>query len=216
LLRNENGGSTNKLSLTEMLTPAQVISGEEPQAVTFEASISFEQLAKLGQLHLFVDPANESDSDVGCYAIQSECKRATNGNCLVTWNTIFECPGIHAVQMGLELNAPDESTSGIFGPLLPVTVSNLCQFSAACAAYDLETGALFHAKLPEQNGSYVIEMSDTNGTHLKTISGSTTNGLIKAHWDLVDERAVRFTNGVFNCIFNLTLPDSGRSQKLRL
>jgi len=201
-LRNRNGPDTNKLSLAEMLT--------------FEASIPFDSLANLGQLELFVDPVNESDSDVGCYALQSECKRAENGNCLITWNTIFECPGIHAIQLGLELNEHDESTPEICGPLLKITVTNLCQFSTACATYDVETGALFHAKLFEQNGTYSIDMRDTNGLHLKTMSGSTTNGMINDRWNLVDERGVKFTNGVFNCNFDLTLPESGRKQRLRL
>jgi len=217
-LCNRNISGSNKLSLAEMLTLRQVITGDEPEVVTFEAPIAFDSLTNLGELQLFVDPVDDPDypGDEGCYAVVSACKRATNGSCLIAWSTSYECPGMHALQLGLELNEPDESTGEIFGPLLAVTVSNLCQFSAASANYDLETGATFHAKLPEQSASYVIDMSDTNGVHLKTISGSTTNGVIKEHWDLVDERGARFTNGVFNCLFDLTLPESGRRQKLRL
>ena len=101
------------------------------------------------------------------------------------------------------------------GPAISVVSSNLCQFSLASAHFDPAMGASFQARLPEQNASYVIELNTTNGTLLKTITGSTTNGVIKVHWDLMDDHGVRFTNDFFNSVFHITLPDSGRSQTLK-
>lgn len=216
LLRNREAARTNKLSLAELLTLHPITTGDEPETVSFEVPLAFDALAKVGSLQLLVDPMNESDSEGGVGAIQFECKRAGNGNCLIAWSTLYECPGLHALQVWLELNEPDESGSEICGPLLRATVTNLCQFTPACAGYDPEVGAIFHAKLEDQNGRYVIDMTDTNGVHLKTISGTTTNGVVKERWNLFDERAIKFTNGAFNCIFDLTLPDSGRRQRLRL
>ena len=71
------------------------------------------------------------------------------------------------------------------------------------------------AKLPEANGKYVIDLVATNGTLLKTITGSTSEGVIKEHWDLIDDHHRRFTNDCFNSVFHITLPDSGRSQTMK-
>ena len=103
----------------------------------------------------------------------------------------------------------------ISGPLLPFVITNLCQFSLTSAHFDQDTGATFHAKLPEANGNFTIELNTTNGTRLKTITGSTTNGVIKVHWDLIDEHGQRFTNDFFNSVFHIELPDSGRTQTLK-
>lgn len=215
MLRNRTATGTNKLSLAEMLTLHPVLTGDEPETVTFEAPLAFDSVNKVGRLSLIVDPVSAPDSYDDESAVQFECKRATNGNCRITWSTFYECPGVHALRLDLELNEPDESSARIFGPLGRATVTNLCQFTPACVSFDPENGAIFHARLEEQNGRYVIDMTDTNGVHLKTITGNTTNGIIKEHWDLMDERGQKFTNDFFNCLFDLTLPESGRRQKLR-
>jgi len=93
--------------------------------------------------------------------------------------------------------------------------SNLCQFSLASAYFDPETGATLQARLPEANGNYTIDFNTTNGVRLKTFTGSTTNGIIQAHWDLVDDQGHRFTNNFFSSIFHIMLPASGLSQTLR-
>ncbi len=54
-----------------------------------------------------------------------------------------------------------------------------------------------------------------DGQPLKTISGSTTNGLLAERWDLIDEQGRRFTNNFFDSVFHITLPDSGRSQTMK-
>ena len=215
VLHNEKVSGTNKFTLGEMLTLKQIITGAEPETVTFEAPIAYDVLTNLGSLLLYIDPSTNADYDEGCFAIQLECNRAPNDDCLLAWNTIYESPGKHALQMRLTLNEPPPNNPDISGPMLPFVVSNLCQFSLASAHFDPETGATLHAKLPEQNGSYTIELNTTNGVRLKTITGGTSNGVIKVHWDLMDDHGVRFTNDFFNSVFHITLPDSSRSQTMR-
>jgi len=216
VLRNDKSAGTNKLTLAQMLTLRQVMTGGEPETVTFEVPVSYDFLDKRGALSLYVDPAPDSDSDEGCTAGQCECKRATNGNCLLVWSTIFETPGKHAVRAGLDLeDVATRSDEEIVGPLMPFVISNLCQFSLSSAHFQHEFGVTLRGKLPEDNGSYSVELKSPDGQLLKTLSGSASNGFVNIHWDLRDEHGRLCTNDAFDTVFQITLPDSGRSQTLR-
>ena len=103
----------------------------------------------------------------------------------------------------------------ISGPIIPFVVSNLCQFSLSSATFDHKTGVTLAARLAEPNGSYTIEINSLTGEHVKRIGGTTTNGIIKVHWDLIDDRGKACTNDSFDTVFHITLPDSGRSQTLK-
>jgi len=214
VLRNVESTSTNRLSLAELLTLHQIITGAEPETVTFEIPIAYDVLTNVGSLDLYVDPVTDTDSDVGAYALQCDFSRATNDDCLLAWSTIYECPGKHALTLGLTLNdlPPDRQDFG--EPMLPFEVTNLCQFSLSSAHFDAEMGATWRARLPEKNGSYIVECNSTNGAHLKTLTGSTANGLITVHWNLVDDHDRHLTDQFFNSVFHITLPDSGRTQTL--
>ena len=214
ILRNQNSVGTNLLTLGQMLTLHQIITGDEPETITFEAPVAYDVVTNIGNLSLFID-TNNDDFDGGCYVQQMDCNRAVNGNCLLLWSTLYESPGKHALQMGLLVNDMPPNGPDLSGPLLPFVITNLCQLSLTSAHFDPDTGATLHAKLPEANGSYTIELTAATGTRLKRITGSTTNGVIKAHWNLIDEQGRRFTNDFFNSVFHLTLPDSGRTQILR-
>jgi hypothetical protein len=131
------------------------------------------------------------------------------------WRTIYESPGNHALQMGLELNEPAKDGEVIVGPVAPFVVSNLCQFSLSSAYFNRELGATLRAKLPEPNGTYTVELSSPAGDRVKTISGSTSNGVIKVYWDLTDDQGRKCTNNEFGSVFHITLPDSRRSQTLQ-
>jgi hypothetical protein len=216
MLRNENPSGTNKLTLDDLLTLRQVVRGSEPETVTFEAPISYTVLTNVGELGLYIDPCPDEDSDEGCNVRWLECLRATNGNCLLVWNTIYESPGKHALQMGLALNEPAKRGEELFvGPVSPFVVSNLCQFSVSSAHFNREIGATLHAKLPEPNGAYTIELKSPAGALVKTFAGSTSNGVIKVFWDLTDDHGNKCTNDSYESVFHITLPDSGRSQTMK-
>ena len=214
MLRNQNSSGTNQPTLGEMLTLKQIVTGVEPETVTFEVPVSYDAVTNMGELCLIMD-TNNDDSDEGCLVQQMEFNRADNGNCLLVWSTIYDSPGKHALQAYLLPKDQLSNNPDICGPTLPFVVSNLCQFSVTSAHFDPAMGATFRAKLPEANGNYTAEMLATNGKLLKTIIGSTTNGAIKMHWNLLDEHGQRFTDNFFNSVFHITLPDSGRTQTLR-
>ena len=215
VLRNEKNAGINPLTLDELLTLKPVATGEEPEKVTFEAPINYDALTNLGSLNLYIDLRADEDSDEDCDVGQLECRRAANGNCWLIWSTIYESHGKHALQMGLELSNPAKADKIIVGPVAPFTVSNLCQFSLSSAYFNPELGATLRAKLPESNGTYSVEITSPTGEHLKTITGTTSNGVIKVHWDLTDDRGRKCTNDAYGTFIRVTLPDSARSQALK-
>ena len=99
--------------------------------------------------------------------------------------------------------------------MIPFVITNLCQFSLTSAQFQREYGVTLRARLPETNGAYTIEISSVAGELLQTLTNNTSNGLITAHWDLRDEKGQLRTNNEFGTVFQITLPDTGRSQKLR-
>ena len=206
---------TNRLSLCQLLTLNQIVTGAEPETFTFELPIAYAAMTNLGSLNLFVD-ANNDDFDGGALAQQAECvPNETNGNCRLVWSTLYESPGLHAVQAGLTVEALPPDKQDFSGPFRAVQITNFCQFSAASATYDVERGALFQARLPEKNGTYEIECVTTNGVHLKTLAGSTTNGEFKIIWDLVPDDGKKLNGETFNSTVKISLPDSGRTQTMR-
>src|SRR5262249_40212279 len=146
---------------------------------------------------------------------QVECKRATNGNCLLVWSTVYEAAGKHALQAGLDLHETANPDQEIVGPLTSFVVTNLCQFSLASSRFLPEQGVTLRARLTETNGTYPLGIKSTAGNLLKTFAGSTSNGVIKVHWDLKDDHGKVCTNIEFDTVFHITLPDSGRTQMLR-
>jgi hypothetical protein len=212
-LNNPSAAGTNKLSLTDMFTLKQVITGGEPESITFELPIAYDAATNAGDLILMEDPNYETGDEEGSGAQQVEYSRAANGDFLAVWHTIYESPGEHVLQATLWHS--NEDKPDVAGPLLPFVITNLCQFSLGSATYDVELGARFHARVPEPKASYTVECVTTNGAHLKTLTGNTTNGEFNVRWNLVDDQGHRLGGETFNSIVHISLLDSGRSQTLR-
>ena len=214
-LRNTNS-TTPAVTLAELMTPRQVFTGREPEDLTFQFPVSYDAIGEHG-FFLLLDAETNTDA---MFAPDSGAKvqeriRAANGDCLLVWHTIFDPPGQHALQVELTWHDAKGAETWCRGPAIAITTSNLCQFSLDSSTYDVDLGATFHARLPEKNGSYVIECVTTNGTHLATLTGSTTNGEFKIVWNLGDDHGHRLIGETFNSIVHITLPDSGRTQTLR-
>jgi len=213
LLLNPETAGTNKLSFEEMLTVRQVITGLEPESVTFEVPMAYDSTTNLGGFHLFVDPVSEDDCIGDWNAGWLECERATNGNCRLIWNTIYETPGQHAVQLGFL--SEDDREIDLSGPLAAFEITNPCEFSLNSATFEPAFGATIRGQLVESNAQIVAEMLSPTGTTLRTIRTTTSNGIFKIHWDLQDESSQHCTNNSFGSVFRFTFPDSGRSQTMR-
>jgi len=214
LVGNEKPSGTNRLSLVELMTPKQIITGNEPEELTFQLPVSYDAITNTGNLALLVDAdVREPMGDSGG-RIQ-DCNRAGNGDCQLVWHTIFDPPGKHAVQIQLALSTPRGGDYLLKGPPISLVTTNFCQFSLNSATYDVERGAIFRARLPEKNGTFTIECLTTNGTHLATLAGSTTNGEFNVTWNLAADDGHRLTGETFNSVVHITLPDSSRTQTLK-
>ncbi|MFZ0827978.1 MAG: hypothetical protein WAO02_11200 [Verrucomicrobiia bacterium] len=214
-LRN-TASTSNRLSLAGLMTPRQVLTGNEPEDLTFEFPVRYDAITNHGFFLLLdadMDPGSMFAPDSG--AKNQECSRAPNGDCLLVWHTIYDPPGQHALQVELTWYNANGAETWCRGPAISVVTSNLCQFSLDSSTYDIELGATFHARLPEKKGSYSIECVTTNGAHLATLAGSTSNGEFNVVWNLVDDHGHRLNGETFNSIVRITLPDSGRSQTLK-
>ncbi len=206
-LQSQPGPATRELTLEELLSARRIIAGGEPDMATFEVPIRYDVVKKIGELRLLVDESHDS---------LQECSRATNGNCLLTWNTTYDPPGQHALQAELDCTEKggDWRTLEVRGPVIPYYSSNVLQFFEGTGLFT-DKGATLYAKLAETHGIYTIELQSPTGEHIKTILGTTSNGVINVFWDLKDDHGNKYTNNSLKAVFNVTLPDSGRSQSTR-
>ena len=100
----------------------------------------------------------------------------------------------------------------------PFYSSNVMQFFESDTMFD-DTGAYLDAQLPEPDANYTIQLYDpstTPATLIKTITGSTSSGMIQENWDLTyDDGTTLFTNDTVNAVFNVNLldPASAQAQK---
>ena len=210
VLRDPKVGGTNQPTLDQLLTARRVVTGDEPDKATFEVAIPYDLATNMGELSLLVDGDSNDHDDWNCGDLQS-CERATNGSCLLVWNTMYDPPGQHAVQALLTYSERIDHSVEVKGPVTPYLSTDLFQFSPIYDSFTSEKATLF-AKLSELNGEYRIELKSPAGAIIKALTGKTTNGVVKVDWDLTDEQGRRYANDSLDSVFSVTLPDSGRSQ----
>ena len=182
------------------LTPTQVITGQEPDIVTFEVPISYNALTNIGGLNLNIN---------GIDVTLEDYIPATDGNCLVNWNTTYDPPGQYYLQAQLTLStfAGDTAILSGVGNLTPFYSSNVLQFFESDAMYDTN-GAYLDAQLTAQNATYSIALYDpstTPATLLTTINNSTANGMIQEDWGVTNADGTPFSGAAVQAVFNVTL-----------
>jgi hypothetical protein len=226
VLRNVKTTGTNSLTLDQLLTLKRVSIDEGAFIAAFELPIRYEALTNLGALELLVDAplaedeADEKKPDIlvnppSPEATFQDCVRASNGNCLLEWNTLFEPYGAHALQAQLRYHSTNwHQIIELRGPVAPFFSSNLCQFSESDGVFT-SRGAFVHARLPESNATYTVELKSEAGEEVRTFRGTTTNGWIEVDWDARDARGILFTNDSLDAIYHITLPQSERSQTIK-
>jgi hypothetical protein len=202
------------LRLDQMLTLRQVTTGKEPDIATFELPMSYDALTNIGTLRLLCD-ADPSENSSNDEAELQDCERATNGNCRLVWNTTYDPPGQHFLQAELSTGAwhtgarrrnHDAGETTLKGPLFSFVSTNVIQFFPLGDVYS-DKGAFFRVKLAQPVGSYSLEITAPSGEHIHTITGSTTNGIVEVHWDLIYSGGKRYTNDSFNSSWTVSFPD---------
>jgi hypothetical protein len=131
------------------------------------------------------------------------------------WNTTYDRPGQHALQVLLVVpTGASYETIQIKGPVAPYFSSNLCQFFEGGSIFD-DHGANLGARSSQPHEEYKIQIKTLSGEILKTITGTATNAKIHESWDLIDEQGRKYTNSSFDAYFTIKLPGTDRSQTLK-
>jgi hypothetical protein len=216
LLRNETTAGTNQFTLDELLTLRPISNGVYDGTALFEVPVSYDAATNIGFLHLVVDGRMDVSSQRE-EGDRQTWERAANGNCLLGWIMTYDPPGKHAIQAEF-ITTRDEAKMDIAqhvkGPAIAFVSTNLCQFDSAYDHFDAH-GVTLYARLVEPRGVYSIELKTPTGEAIKTLEGATSNGVIRLHWDLIDDKGSRCTNQSIDSVFHITLPGSGRSQTLK-
>jgi hypothetical protein len=211
ILCNEVAGEPT-LSLDQMLTLRQVEAGKESDIATFELPLSFDALTNIGTVRLLCD--DDPSDNSGNEAIVQECRRATNGNCRLIWETHYDRPGQHFLQAELIVHRqhrpsdqgnPMGQDIPLRGPLLSFMSTNSVQLFLHGNTYN-DHGASFLVRLARPVGSYALELTTPSGEHIHTIEGSTTNGIVEVHWDLRYDGGKRYTNESLTSSWTVTFP----------
>jgi hypothetical protein len=213
LLGNEKLSDAKQLSLDALLTLRPAISSRGFPFMAFEVPILYDRLGNMNRVHLSILMDSPPDDSFENELTFNFCDRATNGDCLLVWNSAFEPLGLHAMQALLTIETSVDHELYVKGPVLPFLSTNLLRFDAEAGPFS-DRGATLYAQLAESNATFRIEMKTTAGKHLKTLTGSTTNGVIDLEWDLLDDQGNTITNHSFDSYFTVSFPGSGRSQTL--
>lgn len=194
----------NPTNSVNPLTLKQVITGEEPDFATFEVPVSYDAVTGSGALNV-----NMNGIDVSL----EECTRATNGNCLLSFNVAFDPAGLHYLSAGFRLaNEPDAELHPVMtasGIIQSFVSSNSAQFFENGSMFD-DTSAYLDAKVFAPNADYVIRLYNpdtTPRTLLASITNSTTDGVIQEEWNLVADNGSTYAGGSVEAEYDVT-PDN--------
>ena len=221
LLQSNRADGETARTLEELLTLRRIATTNEPEVVVFEVPVNYDAATNLGSLELLIDPVGKAGFGSGYAATAYRFSRATSGHAQLTWSTIYETPGSHALQVGLLLKdwdsvegLPDESEGLIKGPLQEFTITNLCQFSPTSAEVRPPMGKTLRVKFLEPNARYAVDFVSPEGKRLKRVEGSTSNGVAIIGWDLNTNDGTSWTNE-FQSLIDILLPETGRTQTVR-
>lgn len=173
----------------------QVLTGDEPEIVSFRVPLPYDELEEMGSLRLLVDGD-------GRMASLQDCSRGRDGACVLHWNTSFDPPGQHSLQAHLLLwkDRPKRRSKSILGPQLAFRVPNAFQFFTFFANYDSQ-GAILYARTSETNALCRLSIRNLQGERIRSLAGVASNGIIDVRWDLKDDLGRLYTNEEFECIF---------------
>ncbi|HEX7861393.1 MAG TPA: hypothetical protein VF773_13755 [Verrucomicrobiae bacterium] len=209
-------------SISDLMSLKAITTGREPETVTFELPIHYESLCRHATISLLVDPVQDPDSGPDSMASEITAAAAPNGNTLLIWSALYEAPGPHTLQIALDLNDAESFDGGyeknsetILGPTTTVTNSNLLQLAPPFDSPSTPNNVTVRAQTVEPNAHCRAQFFSRNGKLLKTIETSTADHLLTIDWNHKTESGEDWPL-TFRTTLELTLPDSKRSQTLRL
>lgn len=208
-LLRRNVFNTNASTLAKLLTLTQVSKQDDFDVVEFRVPIRYDML-KTNFWSIDLGVINKGGDFALCDLYDSE--RATNGDCLLSWNTGYDSPGKYKLRARLTCDGPKMQWNDmtIIGPPLEFNSTNDLQFFESSSVF-ISNSVPLVAKLIEPIANFKIEITTDEGKHLKTITGTTTNGWINLEWNLVEDDGKKFEGNSINTTFEVTYPDKVRS-----
>jgi hypothetical protein len=197
-----------RLTLAELLTLKMVSFDEEWGTARFELPIWYDA-ATTNVFGGGVDLGwfNNDGDFIPCSF--GGCERATNGNCVLWWDINWNSPGKHDLRARLiYYNNLDPIT--VVGQPMVFYSSNVCQFLEGATFFNSE-GTQLYAKLRSARADFRVELTTLEGKHVKTVTGSTTDGCITNEWNLLDDHGKKFEGDAFTAAFYVTYPDDKQS-----
>jgi len=193
----------DRLPLSKLLTLKQVSQPDDMGIVRFELPVKYDPVKTNGMGGTVDFGVFNKDGDFMDFTF-SGWERAADGGSHLWWVINYSAPGKHGIRARLNYyNGLDDIE--VIGPQLLYDSSNVCQFFEGYSLFN-SSGALLQARLREQTAKYRIELTTPKGKHLKTITGSTTNGVINLEWDLKDDHGTKFKGDSFEGAFYVAYP----------
>lgn len=193
----------DRLPLSKLLTLKQVSQPDEMGIVRFELPVKYDPV-KTNGIGGNIDFGVLNKDGYFVDFTFSGWERAADGGSHLWWVINYDPPGKHGIRARLNYYKGLDDIE-VIGPPLLYDSSNVCQFFEGYSLFN-SSGALLQARLREQTAKYRIELTMHNGKHLKTITGSTTNGVINLEWDLKDDHGKKFKGDSFEGAFYVTYP----------
>ncbi len=192
-----------RLSLAELLTLKQTNLDQEWGTARFELPVWYDATTT-NHLGGGVDLGwfnNDGDFIPCCF---EGCERATNGNCTLWWDINWNSPGRHDLRARLTYyNDLDPIT--VVGPPTAFYSSNVCQFFEGATFFNSE-GTQLYAKLRSPAADFRVELTTSDGKHIKTVTGKAASGYITNEWNLLDDHGKKFAGDAFVATFYVTYP----------
>jgi hypothetical protein len=198
-----------QLHLVDLLTLKPISFDEEWGTARFELPLKYDAPGTTNHFGGDVDLGSlNNDGDfVPCRF--EDCERGTNGNCILWWDINWDSPGKHDLRARLSYqNGSDPIT--IIGPPMVFYSSNVCQFIEGATFFDSD-GAQLYANLRSLTAEFRVELTTSEGKHLKTITGTTTSGHVTNEWNLLDGDGKKFEGDAFVATFHVKYPDDKAS-----
>jgi hypothetical protein len=199
---------TNANDGKDVLLPREILTGEEPRRLTFHVPISYDLLqgtavdGRIGKLDLLVDGRRVSGAT-----------RAADGTCLLIWDTAYNPPGEHAIQVQCTIGGRSGTRAvTATGPSISARSTNVLQFDMFDSLFSDSRGAFLRAKLAITNANYKIDLYSASWEHIKTIAGSVSNSTITEHWNLIDQAGETYTNASITAVFQIFFDSRSESQ----
>ena len=131
----------------------------------------------------------------------------TDGSCILLLSPDNLLPGTNQIQADFFMSNPNamEHWLEMDGPITEYFSSNICEI-IYFTSLDESRRLILHGNLAVTNANYSIELQDTNGVHLNTMVGRTTNRFIDERWNLLDDSGNIYSHPIVNAIYQVTVP----------